>query len=215
AGEPAVNVRDLASDAGRQVRQQERGGIAHVFNGDGAAQWCSGFHKLENKLEVFDAGRGKCFDGAGRDTVGANPQGAQVGGQITHAGFQRGLGQAHGVVVRHHALRAQVGKRQHRTITPFQHGKGGFGQGGEAVGGDVVGDPEVFTRQPVKQFAGNGFAGCETDGVHQPVKAVPLFAQLLEGVFDVFVAADVARNDDVGPEVGGELLDALFETVAH
>jgi hypothetical protein len=92
--------------------------------------------------------------------------------QVAHAGFQRGLGQAHGVVGRHRAHRAQVRQRQQRRVGPHR-GQAGLGHGREAVGGDVVGDAEALARQAVQELAGDGLARGEADRVHKAVELGP------------------------------------------
>src|SRR5690606_10647522 len=52
--EATVDVRDFAGDAGRQVRQHERSRVAHVFDGDVAAQRGVLFHEFEYEREILD-----------------------------------------------------------------------------------------------------------------------------------------------------------------
>src|SRR5581483_990428 len=49
-----------------------------------------------------------------RDRVDANAIGAERRREIAHARLEARLGEAHHVVVRHHALRAEVGQREER-----------------------------------------------------------------------------------------------------
>ncbi len=110
--EAAVDVDDLGTDASRQIRQQKRGGVADVVDRDVAAD-----RRLSGELglqlaEVLDARGGQRLDRAGRDAVDPHALGAQALRQEAHAGLERGLGQAHGVVVGHVAHRAQVAQRQ-------------------------------------------------------------------------------------------------------
>ncbi|KAG1436594.1 hypothetical protein G6F57_020591 [Rhizopus arrhizus] len=161
--------------------------------------------------EILDAAGSQRLDGAGRNAIGADAARAQRRGQVAHAGFQRRLGQAHRVVVGHHAFGAQVGQRQHRRVASFHQRQGGLGHGGEAVGRDVVGDAEAFARQAVQEVAGDCFARGEADGVHQAVQAVPVLGQFGEGAFDLAVFGHVARQHDLAAEFGGEFADAVFE----
>uniref|UniRef100_A0A182MQ53 Uncharacterized protein n=1 Tax=Anopheles culicifacies TaxID=139723 RepID=A0A182MQ53_9DIPT len=195
------------------VRQHERGDVADVIDGDVAAQRRLGLDELQDGREVLDAAGGQRLDRAGRDAVGADAARAQRGGQVAHAGFERGLGQAHGVVVGHHAFGAQVGQRQHRAVAAFHQRQRGLGHGGETVGRDVVGDAEAFARQAVQEVAGDGFARSETDRVHQAVQAVPALGQVGEGGFDLAVFGDVAGQHDVAAEFGGEFGHAVLEAV--
>ncbi len=43
--------------------------------------------------------------------------GAEVGGHVAHRGFQRRLGHAHDVVMRHHPLGAEIGQGEQRTAS--------------------------------------------------------------------------------------------------
>jgi hypothetical protein len=97
--EAAVDVGDFAGDAGRQIGQQEGGGVAHFFDGDVAAQRRVRGGKAQQLAEVLDARGGQGLDRAGRDAVGAHALLPSDFRQVAHAGFQRCLGQAHGVVV--------------------------------------------------------------------------------------------------------------------
>ncbi|MNT07875.1 hypothetical protein D3C72_1425950 [compost metagenome] len=78
-----------------------------------------------------------------------------------------------------------------------------------------MGDAEAFTRQAIKEVAGDGFAGGEADGMHQAVQAVPMLGQFGEGAFDLAVFGHVARQHDLAAEFGGELAHAVLEAVAH
>lgn len=53
--ETAVDIGDLTGDAARQIRQQEGGGIAHVFQRDIAAQGRICFDEVEDLAEILDA----------------------------------------------------------------------------------------------------------------------------------------------------------------
>ena len=107
-------------------------------------------------------------------------------GQEAHAGLQRGLGQAHGVVVGHVAHGAQVAQRQQRGAWA-QAGQGGLGQRREAVGRDVVRDAEVLARHAVEKIAGDGLARRKGDGMHKAVELVPVRAQVGEQALDLGV----------------------------
>jgi hypothetical protein len=60
---------------------------------------------------------------------------AEIGGQIAHAGFERGLGDAHHVVVRHPLLGAVIGQREHRAAIGHQL-LGALRDRGEGIAGD-------------------------------------------------------------------------------
>ena len=63
---------DLAGDAGREVRAEERGGVADVFLGHVAAQRVHLRHVREHLAEPGNAGGGEGLDGTGRDRVHAD-----------------------------------------------------------------------------------------------------------------------------------------------
>ena len=66
---------------------------------------------LEHAGEAGDAAGGQRINRPSADAVHADFLFAQITGQITRAGFQRRLGHAHHVVVRHHAFGAEIAHR--------------------------------------------------------------------------------------------------------
>ncbi|KAG1240482.1 hypothetical protein G6F68_017618 [Rhizopus microsporus] len=76
-------MRDFAGDAGSQLRQHERGHVAHVVDGDVAAQRGLGFHELQDGREILDAAGSQRLDGAGRNAIGADAARAQRRGQVS------------------------------------------------------------------------------------------------------------------------------------
>jgi hypothetical protein len=187
--------------------------VADVVDGDRPLDGREGRELGQQLAEVLDPRRSQRLDRARRDAVDAHAAPAQVLGQEAHAGFQRGLGQTHGVVVGHHPHRAQVGQRQQGGAAA-QTGQGRLGEGGEAVGGDVVGDAEVLAAQAVEEVAGDRLAGCEGDGMHEAVEFGPGLAELGEQPVDLRVVADVAGKDQFRPELPRELGDAVLEALA-
>ena len=87
----AVNVRNLAGDAGSEVGQQEGGCIADFFSGNVAAQWVVGSDVAQEFAQIGDAGSGQGFDRACGDAVAADAFFAQAGGSEADAGFEAGL----------------------------------------------------------------------------------------------------------------------------
>src|SRR5690606_30320578 len=63
--ETAVDIEDLAADAGSQVRAQEGGGVADFLDGDVAAQGGLLLVGGQHLAEALDAGGGQGADGAG------------------------------------------------------------------------------------------------------------------------------------------------------
>ena len=89
--------------------------------------------------------------------------------------FMNALGiiTANGVVVGDSTNRAQIGERQ-KSRFRIQIGKGSLGHCREAVGADVMRNLEAFSRQAVKEVAGNRFAGRVADAVNEPVEGRPM-----------------------------------------
>ena len=69
--------------------------------------------------------------------------------------------------------------------------------------------------QPFKEAAGNRLTWREADGMHEAVEFRPDLAQLVEGAFDLLVAADIAIEDQSRVELCCEVGDALLEALAH
>src|SRR5690606_12455466 len=84
----AIDVGDFSGDARGQVRAQERGGVADVLDGDGAADRGIGLDVAEDLAEAADAGRGQGLDRAGRDRVDADAFRTEVQRQVAHAGLE-------------------------------------------------------------------------------------------------------------------------------
>ena len=68
----AVNVGNLAGNAGSEVGQEEGGGVADFFSGNVAAQWVVGSDVAQEFAEIGDAGSGQGFDRACGDAVAAD-----------------------------------------------------------------------------------------------------------------------------------------------
>ena len=77
---------------------------------------------LQHLREPVHAGGGQGLDGAGGDRVDADAARAEVRGQVAHRGLERGLGHAHHVVVRHHALAAEVAQGHDAAARPSMRG---------------------------------------------------------------------------------------------
>ena len=143
--EAAVHVGDLGGDAGGQVGHQEGRHVAHVVDGDVAAHGRGGGATAPSSLpKSLMPEAASVLIGPAEMPLTRTPRAPRLCRQVAHAGFQRGLGQAHGVVVGHHALRpgrsASAARRRRAAA-----GRG-LGQRREAVGRDVVRDAEAFSR---------------------------------------------------------------------
>src|SRR5262249_38167230 len=76
----------------------------------------------------------------------ADAAGPEVRGEVAHRHLERGLGHAHHVVMRHHALAPEVGQGHDAPALRRYDGGDGPGQGGERIRGDVLGDAVAFAR---------------------------------------------------------------------
>ena len=112
--ESAIDVEDLAGDAVGEIRAQERGGIAHVFERDIAAQRRDFGDAAQHLAEAGDAGGGERLDGTGGNAVHADVVRTHVRGQEAHVGLEAGLGEAHDVVARDGLHGAEIGQREDR-----------------------------------------------------------------------------------------------------
>ena len=74
-------------------------------------------------LKPGDAGRRERPDRPGADRVDADAVGPEVGGEVADRRLERGLGDAHHVVVRDDLLGAVVGQRQDATSPGWSSGR--------------------------------------------------------------------------------------------
>ena len=87
---------------------------------------------------------------------------AQRFGHVADAGFQRCLGQSHGVVIGNGPAGTEVGQCKRGGTRPHQM-TGRLDHGRVAVRGNVVGDFEIFPSQAIEEISGDGFAGGEAN----------------------------------------------------
>ena len=150
---------------------------------------------------------------AGGDGVDADAGGAEVGGEVAHAGLERRLGHAHDVVVRDDLLGAVVGHRHQRPAPGGEQRLGGARQGDQRVGADVEGELEALARR-LDEASLQVLARGEGERVDDGVEAVaPALRQRGEDGRDLRVVGDVARQDQVDADRLGQrphpLLDRL------
>ena len=71
-------------------------------------------------------------------------------------------------------------------------------------------DAEAVPRGDIGEITIELIARCETDGMDDAIKAIPLFAQLFEYLDDFVVACNVARETQIRTRApaGSELFDA-------
>ena len=124
-----------------------------------------------------DAGGGKRFDRAGRNCVGADAFGSQTSSKISCNCLKTRFCRTHRVVVRYHALCAEIGKRQARRIAALHHRQRRFCQCRIAVARNIVGNAKIFTCHAVQKITADGFARRECDGMQQAVESAPFRLQ--------------------------------------
>ena len=178
----------------------------------GAAQRRVELVPLQDVAEIADAGGRERLDRAGRDRVDADVLLAQVLGEIAHARFERRLGHAHDVVVRHHLFRAVIGQRQQAAAVRHQL-LGALGHGGERVAGDVHGHREIVGRgvdvAPLELLlVGEG------DGVDDEIEVAPDRAELGEGGVERGRLGHVAVDQGRRAQRLDQGDDALLERLA-
>src|SRR5262245_18401854 len=81
-GEAVVDVRDLAGDAARQVRQQEGRDVADFLGGDVATHRRVGFDECLDLREAVDARGGERLDRPCGNAVDANAFRTETRGQV-------------------------------------------------------------------------------------------------------------------------------------
>ena len=167
---------------------------------------------LEDLAKAADAGGGQRLDRPGRNAIDPYPMRSNAAGQIAHRCLQAGLGQAHGVVVRHHPISTQVTQRQHGRGAVAHQRQRRLGQRGKTVGADIMRNPKGFARQAVEKIAGDGLARCEGDGMHQTVQALPLRPERGKQRGDVLIVGDIADIHLLAAQFGRHLGDAILET---
>ena len=146
-------------------------GVADLLDRHAAPQRRVVLVPFEDVAEVADPGRRQRLDRTRRDGVDADVLLAEVGGEIAHGRLERGLGDAHHVVVRHPLLGAVIGEREQRAAVRHQL-LGALGDGGERVAADQHRLREIV-RRGVDVAAGELLLVGERDGVHEEIERAP------------------------------------------
>src|SRR5882724_353029 len=107
----AIDVNGFTSDAGSAGREKECGGGADFASVNVAAERSAFGVALEHVAEAGNAASGERFERTCGDSVDTNILGAQVAGEITNAGLERGFRDAHDVVFWNDFFRAKVAER--------------------------------------------------------------------------------------------------------
>src|SRR6266568_7774714 len=130
-----IDVMDLAGDPAREVGEEVDRGVANLLDGDAAPERRIVLVPLENVAEVADACRCERLDRPRGDGIDTDVLRAEISGEVAHRGFERGLGDAHHVVVRHPFLGAVIGERE-QCAAPRHQLLGALSDGGERIAAD-------------------------------------------------------------------------------
>ena len=170
------------------------------------------FVPAQDVAEVADAGGGQRLDRSRRDGVDADILHAEIGGEIAHRRFKRGLGDAHHVVMRHPFLGAVIGQRQHGAAVRHQL-LGALRYRRERVAAHQHGLGEIVLRGVDVAAVELVLVG-KRDRVDQEVDRAPGGLHGGEHRVDGRWLGDVAMADDDAADLLGQRLDALLERVA-
>src|SRR5579883_416239 len=92
---------DFAGDAGREIGQKIKPGAAELVERYAAMQRRMTLLESEHRARVADTGARQGADWARGDRIDANGAATEIDGKIADRSFERCLGDAHGVVIRH------------------------------------------------------------------------------------------------------------------
>ncbi len=209
---PGVDMMHFAGHHPRHVGEQVRACLTDIFDGHVAAQRRVLLVPFKDVAEVADAGSGQCLDRPRREGVDADILGAEVGGEVAHARLQRGLGDAHDVVMRYPLLRPVIGEREQRAAVRH-HRLGALGDRRERIAADQHRLGEII-RRGVDIAAVELFAVGEGDGVEQEIDAAPGRLQLRERGIDRCRLGDIAIADHDAADLLRQRFHAFSERVA-
>ena len=182
----AVDMEDLTSGHGQQVRQQGQAGLGdHVGVEHVPAQRGSGRPGVLEGTESRNGLGGQRLDRPGRYQVDPDPVRTEIARQVPRQRLERGFRHPHPVVrgPGHRGVKVESDHRRTGTIICsccHQHGPERLHQGLERVGGDMESDLDLLPvglEDVTSQALGWGIA----DGVHQAIESVPLGLELFGG----------------------------------
>src|SRR5271165_3448611 len=207
----AVNVYRLSRDAAAAVAGQKDRRRGYFVDIDVALQGGLFGLGLHHFAQAADATRSQGLHRSGGDGVDANVVLAEIVGEVADAGFQRGLGHSHHVVLGDNFLGAVVGQGDNAAAAGHERGRGA-GERNQRVGAGIEGNAEGFTAglgEVVLQRLG----GSVGDAVDEGVELAVFRFQLGEERGDLVVVGDVALEaggvGQGGDHVVGFLLEAL------
>src|SRR5258708_7469277 len=192
-----------------EVGQEEERGIAHFFDGDIAPKRRVQFIPLQDVAKISDAARSERLDGAGGDGIHADLSLAEIFSNVSYAGLEGGLCDAHYVVVGHHFFGAVVGKREHGATVLHQLLSVPRNRS-ERVTGDVERRRKVFCCR-IDVAALELFLVGEGYGVDDEVERAPFALERGEHGRERTLTGYVAVQDGSRLKRLDEWYDAFFE----
>ena len=136
----------------------------------------------------------------------------EIDREIAHRSFERGLGHAHHIIIRHRTQTAIVGERHHRAAVRHQR-RGALCGFGEGVAGDHHGTNKVFARGigvTALQFILVG----EGNSVHEKIHCAPLLLDLGKHGIDRGNVLDVAWHHEGRARLFGQRLHPFGQRIA-
>ena len=196
----------LTGDTARQRTQQVQARPPDLLQQQRAPQGRRRPGIVVDRAGVGDGTAGQGPHRTGGQRIDANAVRAEVGGEIPHAGFERGFGHTHHVVVRHDPFGTEIGQGQQAAAVRHDGG-GSAGQIGERVAADPHGPEEVVERGidvPALQLllVGKG------DGVDDEIDAAPGARQTVERGIKARLVLNIAGHHQARAQRFGERLDA-------
>ena len=165
---------------------------------------------FDHFIETADAARGQRVDRTGADAIDADFFWAEIVRQVARAGFERGLGHAHDVVMRHDFFRAIIAHGDDAAAVSHQR-RGGARECDERIGAHVVGNAERLTAG-VHKFPFERGLGRERHRVEEQMQPAEFFADGFEDFGDFVVLRHIARQDErVRAKRAGEFRDVFLE----
>ena len=214
----AIHVEHLAGHGGCTIAGEVGGRGPQFLQRAGALQRRLLFVYLEHARETGYAARGQGLHRTGGYAVHADGglAAAQVIGQVFAAGLQRGLGNSHQVVVRHHLLAGVV--RQRGDGAAIHHERShGSGKGDERVGRDLQGEVPGIARN-IGEVAIQGAGGLrgKSHGMQQHVHMVGVLSHEAEEVGYRLVIRHVqgAYGGVLAEMLAHQLDDAVLQALA-
>ena len=214
---PPSTVDRPAGDAMGERRGEVGAGIAHIHDVHQLAERRLARRLVQQQLEVLEAGRSARLERAGRDGVDADATRTELVGEIPARRFERGLDRPHDVVVRHHAVGAQVAHGEHRAAVGHQRcGKPGHAD--EGMAGDIHCLGEALGRA-IEQGRRAGPPAVRRRSNAPGCRACPSgCADLVEHGLELPRDGDVERAGDRGLKSARQWLDmgaSLFVQPGH